>query len=143
MLFKKAYVTFATMKKKSIILITALVVVISIGNFGLFSLFLNQYKTTLQAQIQNNTSSVIDIIHINPSELYANNTNISWEDDNKEIISNDFMINKVIVSVSKYKQSYNVVEKIRENNPELYKRMVLLNRDVVNSDNLSQMGFDD
>ena len=86
MLFKKAYVTFATMKKKSIILITALVVVISIGNFGLFSLFLNQYKTTLQAQIQNNTSSVIDIIHINPSELYANNTNISWEDDNKEII---------------------------------------------------------
>ena len=77
------------------------------------------------------------------SDLIKTYLELNKNYDNKEIISNDFMINKVIVSVSKYKQSYNVVEKIRENNPELYKRMVLLNRDVVNSDNLSQMGFDD
>ena len=77
------------------------------------------------------------------SDLIKTYLELNKNYDNKEIITNDFMINKVIVSVSKYKQSYNVVEKIRENNPELYKRMVLLNPDVVNSDNLSQMGFDD
>ena len=114
MLFKKAYVTFATMKKKSIILITALVVVISIGNFGLFSLFLNQYKTTLQAQIQNNTSSVIDIIHINPSELYANNTNISWEDDNKEIIYKGILYDIVSIEVIKGKVSIKAISDSKE-----------------------------
>lgn len=91
---------------------------ISIGNFGLFSLFLNQYKTNLQSQIQNNTSNVIDIIHINPSELYANNKNITWEDGNKEIIYKGILYDIVSIEVIKGKVS---IKAISDNKEQDYK----------------------
>jgi Tfp pilus assembly protein PilV len=112
--FLKACITFVIMKRNSIILITALVVLISVGNFGLFSLFLNQYKTNLQSQIQHNTSSVIDIIHINPSELYANNKNISWEDGNKEIIYKGTLYDIVSIECVKGKVSIKAVSDSKE-----------------------------
>ncbi len=102
------------MKKNSIILILALVVLISVGNFGLFSLFLNQYKTNLQSQIQNNSSSVIDIIRINPSELYANNKNISWEDDNKEIIYKGILYDVLSIECVKGKVSIKAISDSKE-----------------------------
>ena len=112
--FLKACITFVKVKKNSIILITTLVVLISVGNFGLFSLILNQYKTNLQSQIQNNASSVIDIIHINPSELYTNNKNISWEDGNKEIVYKGALYDIVSIECVKGKVSIKAISDTKE-----------------------------
>ena len=106
------------MKKLSTILLTAVVVVISIGNFGLFSLFLNQYKINLQAQIHNNTSKVVDIIHINPSELYINNNTITWEDNNQEILYKGILYDIVSIEIIKGKVC---IKAISDNKEQDYK----------------------
>ena len=79
---------FVKVKKLGFIFISLLTIVLSIGNFGIFSLFLNQYKSNVQANINNKTSVVTDVIYINPYQLYSDSKNITWEDNNKEIVYN-------------------------------------------------------
>ena len=102
------------MKKLSAIILTTLIVVISVGNFGLFSLFLKQYKANLQAHIRNNTSQIVDVIHINPSELYANNKTITWEDGNKEIVYKGVLYDIVSIETIKGKVSIKAISDSKE-----------------------------
>lgn len=86
------------LKKISYIFITIITLLLSIGSYGLFSLFINQYHVSIKKDIDNYKSSITDTIYINPSELYANSKTVQWEDDNHEIIYFDKLYD--IVSIN-------------------------------------------
>lgn len=79
------------MKKKSFIFIVLFFLVISVCNYGLFNLFLNNYKIDFRTHIDDKTERITDIIQIKTSQLYINFNKIKWEDDNQEVRINGFL----------------------------------------------------
>lgn len=75
-------------KKLTFIFISFLTLVISIGSFGIFKLFLNQYKSELRSNIDTNNNLFTDVIYINPHQLFTDSKTITWEDNNHEIVYN-------------------------------------------------------
>lgn len=63
--------------------------------------------------------------------------------NNKEILTNDFILSNTIDAISRYKNSFNVVQKLKENRPDLYKDLEKFNPEISKSDDLSKMGFSD
>lgn len=73
------------MKKIYFIFITLVTLSLSIGSYGIFLLFLNQYHVSIKKDIEQNKVNVTDTIYINPSELYNDSKLLQWEDDNNEV----------------------------------------------------------
>lgn len=63
--------------------------------------------------------------------------------NNKEIITNDYIISHTMDAVSRFKNSYNVVQKLKENRPDLYNKLEQFSPEINKSNDLSQMGFSD
>jgi hypothetical protein len=77
------------------------------------------------------------------SDLISRYLELNKNFDSNEAITDDFIINNVITAAGNYKNSYNVIKKLKERNIDLYNKMVKLNPEIIKSDNLSGMGFGD
>jgi hypothetical protein len=107
------------MKKLPYIILTSLIVVIAIGNFGLFQLFLGQYRSSIQFEIKNNIHKTTDVIYINPSELYSDNSHIKWEDGNNEIVYDGNLYDIVSITSEKGKVRINAISDKKETDYKL------------------------
>ncbi len=122
------------MKKLGFIFISVFTIVLSIGNFGIFSLFLNQYKSEVQANIINKTSVVTDVIYINPYQFYSDSKNITWEDNNKEIVYNGELYDIISIESENGKVKINAISDKKETEYKMaYAQKEDLNNQTSNS----------
>jgi hypothetical protein len=121
-------------KKIIFILISFLTLVISIGSFGIFKLFLNQYKSEVRSSINTNKNLFTDIIYINPHQLFTDSKTITWEDNNHEIVYNGELYDIVSIGNENGKVRINAISDKKETEYKmLYAQKEELNNQKSNS----------
>lgn len=101
-----------------------LIIVFSICNFGIFSLFLDQYKSKVQTNINNETTVITDVIYMCPYQLFSDSKNISWEDDNQEIRINGVLYDIASITTKDGVSELSLV--IDEEETEIKKQFALI-----------------
>ncbi len=117
------------MKKKPFIFIIIFFLVISVCNYGLFNLFLNNYKIDFRVHIEDKTEKITDKIQLKTSQLYINFNKIKWEDSNQEV-----RINGVLYDIASIKTKDSISELflvIDEEEDEVKKKFALIYDDSV------------
>lgn len=84
----------------------------------------------MRESIDNKTSSVTDVIYINPCQLYTDSKNITWEDDNKEIVFNGELFDIVSIENENGKVKINAISDKKESE---YKMSYAQNEDLKSS----------
>src|SRR6201988_4861 len=78
---------FITLKKSVNILLLIIISILSCSTFFIYKTYLHAYKSEVRSFInQGVDTNCTSIISINPSDLYVSTNNITWEDENKEVI---------------------------------------------------------
>lgn len=85
------------MKKASFIIISLLITVFITGNYFIYRQVTKAHKKEFKAFIRTKYAKT-ETLEICPSELYTNNSKITWLDHNKEVLVNDVMYD--IISIS-------------------------------------------
>jgi hypothetical protein len=78
------------MRKIALIFSLSLAVIFLSGHYFIYKSVIKSHKKEFKRFIRSNFAK-IELIEIDPSELYANNSRITWLDENKEICLNGVM----------------------------------------------------
>lgn len=97
------------MRKAAYIIALSLITVFFTGHYFIYKSVLNSHKKEFKTYIRTHFSK-IEQIEILPSELYTNNSNLEWLDENKEICFNGVMFDIVSIKNTGTKVILNVVK---------------------------------
>ncbi len=87
------------LKKAAIIFSFLLITAFSVGSFFLHQLYLKSYKKEFKTYISKyKEQAAFSTITICPSELYTNSANITWEDENKEVVYKNILYDVVSIT---------------------------------------------
>lgn len=122
------------LKKATFIIISLIITVLITGNYFIYRQVTKAHKKEFKTFIRTKYAKT-ETLEICPSELYTNNSKITWLDHNKEVLLNDVMYDiisisnggtKVILTVVKdtyekelmnrYKDQFNTVNKSQKKN---------------------------
>ena len=85
------------LRKATFIIISLIITVLITGNYFIYRQVTKAHKKEFKAFIRTKYAKT-ETLEICPSELYTNNSKITWLDHNKEVLVNDVMYD--IVSIS-------------------------------------------
>lgn len=106
---------FIALKKSVNIFLLLIIAVLSCGSFFIYYTYLYAYKAEVRKFINHNADkNCTSVISINPSELYVNTKNITWEDENKEIIYKGVLYDIVNIKNGKGKVFITAISDIQE-----------------------------
>ncbi|MBL7895602.1 MAG: hypothetical protein JNK50_09960 [Bacteroidia bacterium] len=101
------------MRKVFFIFITLIITVLITGNYFIYKQVTKAHKKEFKAFIRSRYAKT-QTISISPSELFSNNSRISWLDNNKEILMNDVMYDIISFKSEGVKVVLTVVEDTHE-----------------------------
>lgn len=87
------------MRKIPLILSLFLAIIFGTGHYFIYKMVLNSHKTGFKQYIRSNYAR-IEILEIDPSELYCNTETITWHDENTEISRNGTMYDILHIAFS-------------------------------------------
>ncbi len=103
------------MKKAIIIFSFILISIFSIGSFLIYFTYIYLYQNAYHTYIKQNKEVLNTTkVFLNPSELFANSSTITWEDNNNEIIMNGVLYDVISVSSEKGRVTLTVLSDYQE-----------------------------
>jgi len=96
------------LKKATFIIISLIITVFITGNYFIYRQVTKAHKKEFKAFIRSKCAKT-ETLEISPSELYTNNSKITWLDHNKEVLVNDVIYDIVAISNSGTKVILTVV----------------------------------
>ena len=80
------------MKKLIVFIILSISVVLATGSYFFYKAHLISYKKDYRNYISRNTNNITKkVITVNKKDLYKNSANLTWEDDNQELVFNNHL----------------------------------------------------
>lgn len=116
------------MKKASLIIALALMTVFLTGHYFIYKTVLKAHKKEFKTYIRSNFAKT-EQLEINPSQLYTDNLEMQWLDENKEVCLNGVMYDiisiksagtKVILNVAKDKDEKELMNRYRDQFNDIY-----------------------
>ncbi len=100
---------FWLMRKATFIIALSLITVFLTGHYFIYKSVLKSHKKEFKAYIRTHFAK-IEQLEINPSQLYNDNTEMQWLDENKEVCLNGVMYDIVSIKSAGTKVILNVVK---------------------------------
>ncbi|MBN8694704.1 MAG: hypothetical protein J0L69_16030 [Bacteroidetes bacterium] len=101
------------MRKVFFIFTILIITVLITGNYFIYKQVTKAHKKEFKAFIRSRYAKT-QTISISPSELYSNNSRITWLDNNKEVLMNDIMYDIISLKSEGVKVVLTVVEDTQE-----------------------------
>ena len=111
--FRFCYFWLSKLRKVFFIFTILVITVLITGNYFIYKQVTKAHKKEFKAYIRSHFAKT-QTVSISPSELYSNNSHITWLDHNKEILFNDVMYDIISYKSEGVKVLLTVVEDTEE-----------------------------